>query len=201
MNRPTILIDVDGVLADFATPAVRWACALGAPDTLDARTLTHYDIAGYVPEQNRRKWWERVTGRGFCAALKPYTNAAESVLKLQRIGDVVAVTAPMDSPHWEYERRVWLKDVFGFHRENVISTSGKYHVPGDFYADDSIDHLTKWTFRWRATRRAFLIDAPYNVRTHINVARGSLPDFVTYVREYLATAAEHGQEVAHGLQR
>lgn len=191
MIRPTILVDVDGVLADFATGGCRWARVLGAPDSLTPATLGNYRIESYVPATARKKWWTRVTARGFCLSLKPMPGALEAVMELRRLGDVVALTAPMDSPHWSYERMEWLRDHFDFARENVISTSGKRWVPGQFFADDTIDQLQDWTDRWGSRGGAFLIDAPYNEGQLWPRGRGTLADFVAHVRSYIGAQREH----------
>lgn len=185
----TILLDVDGVLADFCTPAMRWAHALGADPSITADTLGTYAIDSLLHHTKRERWWTRVTARGFCLSLQPYPDAKRAVSQLQMLGDVVAVTAPMHSPHWADERRVWLRDHFGFDAHDIVSTAGKYWVGGDFFADDSAVHLAKWSMRWNTPNRAFLIDRPYNLAGDCAYPRGSLSDFVTYVRGFLQTSA------------
>jgi 5'(3')-deoxyribonucleotidase len=184
-----ILLDADGVLFDTCTAMMRWAHALGADESITAETLTTYAIEMLLPEDKRATWWQRVTARGFCAALRPYLGAVEAVNQLREIGDVVVVTSPMHSPHWAHERYVSLRDHFGFDRHNVISTAGKHWVAGDFLCDDSASHLAKWSHRWGTPNRAFLIDRPYNAAGGCSFPRGSLADFVTYVRGYIATSA------------
>lgn len=185
-----ILIDVDGVLAQTAAAMLRWAHALGADASITAETLSTYAIEHLLAEDKRRRFWERVTARGFCAALHPYDNAVEHVRQLRELGDVVAVTSPMHSPHWAHERYCWLRDHFGFDRDDVISTAGKHWVGGDFLADDSAVHLAKWSERWGTPQRAFLIDQPYNLTGDSAFTRGSLADFVSFVRVFLQTGAE-----------
>lgn len=192
-SLPVFLLDVDGVLADFCSPALKHARALGAPKSLQPATLDRYDMESYVHHSKRRQWWSKVTARSFCAKLRPYPGAIAVVSQLQTLGDVVAVTAPMDSAHWAHERMAWLRDHFGFTRENVISTSGKYHVGGDFLADDSIDHICKWAFRWGKPNRAFLIERPYNRATVLGYPSGTLDDFLGYVKTWLGTELQYAQ--------
>jgi len=195
-STPVILLDVDGVLADFATAAVAVARGLGAPD-LSVEALDRYDISTYLRVPARERYRERIRARGFCAALRAYPAAISAVLELRELGDVVAVTSPMPGGMtWAYEREVWLRDHLSFDRDHVISISAKHHVAGDFFADDTLEHVRGWSKRWSAPYRAFLIDAPYNTALRVQHPRGSLRDFVTYVRGYLATARDHSRDGA-----
>ena len=85
---PTILLDIDGVLADFVG-AVRRTCAevghnLTSPtahnftDNLPAPVYAHYVGAS--------------TQFGWCSAIEPYEGAYAFVADLHTLGDVVAVT-------------------------------------------------------------------------------------------------------------
>lgn len=170
---------------------LRWAHALGADPSITPESLSTYAIEHLLHETKRARFWERVTARGFCSALQPYPGSHELVQQLRRLGDVVAVTAPMHSPHWAHERCCWLRDHFGFERDDVISTTGKHWVAGDFLADDSAVHLARWSERWGTPQRAFLVDQPYNLAGACTYPRGSLADFLTYVRGFLQAAAQH----------
>jgi 5'(3')-deoxyribonucleotidase len=190
---PVILLDVDGLLRDFATPALGWAHLLGADRSITADTLTTYDIASLLHHTVRERWLYQVSKRGFCASLKPYPGTRKLVEQLRELGDVVAVTAPMPGgATWESESRAWLREHFGFQRDDVLSGSGKHWVGGDFFADDTATHLASWAFRWEGAHpsinyanRCFLIERPYNVDGACAFPRGSLGDFVTYVRGFL----------------
>lgn len=158
----TILLDCDGVLADFVSPALEIVHRLGGPKLLHDQ-LDAYDIGSVLDsEEARDELWHTVSEPGFCASLKPYPGALPVVQELREIGTVVCVTSPMaTSPTWAHERAEWLHDYFGFDRGQVISTSGKHYVAGDVFADDAAQHLARWRDRW-SDRRALLVDRPWN---------------------------------------
>ncbi len=192
MTRPTILLDVDGVLRNFARPALIYAKVLGGAVGVEPDTLSSYDIASLIPESARDRWWKHVSGRGFCAQLQPYPGAAQVVAELRDLGNVVALTAPMrDGMTWEYESRRWLREHFKFHADDVISAPGKWWVQGEFFADDLAHNLVRWRDRCRWRNRVFLIERSYNAEHRDQFPRGSLRDFATYVREYLATQEQY----------
>lgn len=183
MTRPLILLDCDGVLADFVTPALRVVAELGGP-TVAHDDLTQYDIGQLLPAELRAEFWRRVAVPGFCAGLKPYPGALECVFGLREIGDVVCVTSPMDAPHWAHERIYWLKEFFGFDRKTTISTSGKHWIAGDFLADDSIGHVDDWANHHASADgplRGCLIKRPWNGGDTTGM---TLPDFVAHVRRW-----------------
>lgn len=175
-----ILLDADGVLFNFVSPALEALHACGGPK------LTHDQLDRYAIEslletgEQRAEWWSRVTAPGFCAALAPYEGAAAAVSDLRGMGhDVVCVTSPMSTgATWAHERSVMLQKLFGFQRNHVISTSGKPWVYGHWLADDNANHCEDWQAKNSlrvAGARAVLIRRSYNDGAH------TLADFVELV--------------------
>ncbi len=179
----TILLDCDGVLADFVTPALRALERCGGP-RLAHDELDRYAIETLLHTQEQRAAsWAEVTAPGYCASLVPYEGAAACVDDLRGMGhDVVCVTSPMASLTWAGERATWLRDLLGFDRSHIVSTSGKRWVRGDYLADDNDGHCETWQKHW-PTGRAVLIKRSYNAGSH------TLADFVEIVR--LRTEALH----------
>ena len=106
-----ILIDMDGVLADFMGKAEK----LGL--TLDEAELTE----------------------GFFLNLPVIKDAVWGVLELDRMGHdlYVCTTAPWDNPSAWMEKRIWIEKVFGdvFNRR-LIMTHHKWMVEADILIDD-----------------------------------------------------------------
>jgi 5'(3')-deoxyribonucleotidase len=182
----TILLDCDGVLADFVTPALRIVAEVGGGPVLMHDDLTTWDIEDALAEDKRPAFWERVCAEGFCSSLLPYPGVKEALAELRGIGTVVCVTSPMaTSRTWQHERLHWLKDVLGFERDHVISTSGKSHVAGSYFADDKPEHVEAW--RKASGGVGFVIARPYNTGAKSALyrapRRGSLEQFVAMVRE------------------
>lgn len=162
MSRPVVLVDVDDVLADFYTSALRIVGEiLGCDVTAGPRTTWDIiDAFGFTDAQTAA--FKQAVGRSaFCASLVPYPGAREGIARLREIADVYAVTAPFHSLHWVSERDWWLAEHFGFTRKQIVHTDAKYLVTGDVFIDDKPDHIRRWAARH--TGAAVLWAQPYNV--------------------------------------
>lgn len=168
--KPIVLLDVDGVLADFLGGCLRVLRRFGVD--ADARHVTTWrieDALGLAAEQ-RHELMQAWARPGFCTRLEPYPGAVEGVHELRELARVYPVTAPMWScPTWEHERREWLVEHFGFDRADVINTHAKHRVDGDVLVEDRADTLAAWRVA-RIEERAqwahgVLWGRPYNERS------------------------------------
>lgn len=163
--RPTVLIDTDGVKADFLR------CALRVVKEVTGKAFTPedfktWDIFDTIGKEHEKACYAEFDKPGFCAGFQPYPGAIEGVKALQNIADVYAITSPMySSPHWMWERSQWLFEHFGIRFKNIYQCAEKYRVHGDFLIDDKLDHIVQWTRYW-AKHKLFvtglLWDQPYN---------------------------------------
>lgn len=158
--RPIILLDVDGVIADFTGKVL----SLG--DTVFGTSFTFQDVKTwdlfslFSPEQ-AQVLTNYICAEKFCYGIEVLPGAKEAVAKLRELGDVYAVTAPWwDSKHWLYERTEWLKKHFGFSNGSIVHTGAKHLVRGDVMIDDKPENLYDWSNKVKGL--SILIDAPYN---------------------------------------
>lgn len=164
MANPRLLLDVDGVLADFVS---------GYLDLVEVVTrrryhpeqVTQFDIGGSLgltPAESSEV--KRLLGesRGFCLALRMYEGAQDGVARLQQIADVYIVTSPWNScPTWTHEREAWLKKHFKIPHSRVTHTSAKYLCRGDVFVDDKVDAVIKWRSE-HPTSLAVVWNTPHN---------------------------------------
>lgn len=161
MRKPRVLLDVDGVLADFLTPALGILHRLtGRPWSADE--ITSWDIFDIVGRRWEEPFFEACNRPGFAANLDVCTGAKEAVGVLQEISDLYVVTSPMHhSPTWTYEREGWLRAHFGIAGNRIIHTSAKYMCLGDVLVDDRPYNVQKWRYE-HPNGLGILWDAPYN---------------------------------------
>lgn len=187
-----LLCDVDGVLADF-TGAV-----LSLVEAYTGRRYTRADVTswsyrealGLTPEE-----WRDVSAHisqpGFARRLEPLPAAEElrRLIASTPALDVQFVTSPWrSSPTWYADREAWLCDTFGRTQgRRVTFTSEKHHVAGDWFVDDSADHVRAWVEAQVIRRHpepwhAFVWDAPYNRGETRGVRVSSFADVMRHTR-------------------
>lgn len=143
----TILLDVDGVLADFVGAYLSLLeRELGIVATREQ--VTDFDIGaslGLTSAQSSQM--KRAIGscEGLARCLAVYPGAVFGLRELEKLGEVYIVTSPWNSnPTWTHDREHWLRANFGIPHSRVIHTSAKYLVRGDVFIDDKTTAVAKW---------------------------------------------------------
>lgn len=139
-----ILLDVDGVLADFTEGTRREILAVTGED-VPAHRFTDYNLLYAVGIRHReaiRGAWMR---QGWCASIPPYEGMKEAVERLRAHHEVFFVTSPFpDAQHWTWERTQWLKEHFGAGDRDIVFTHAKHVVRGDVLVDDKPSNVIEW---------------------------------------------------------
>lgn len=174
-KRPRILVDCDGILADFVASALKLINDhTGEDHTHDE--IVQWDVFKALGKKDIEHILDNaVANGGFCAALEVLPGSVSAIEKLRRRGDVFIVTSPYDAPNWVYERTRWLERHFGFHKKQIVNTSSKFVVSGDVLVDDSDKNLQEWLDH-HSQGLALLWDRPWN--------RQATPDGVHRVNDW-----------------
>jgi len=192
-----ILLDCDGVLADFTTAFLAIGNTL-AGTSYTVEDATEWDLALPGFEPYSRIIWDHVSAPGFARKLSPYPEAIEAVRVLRQLGRVRIVTTPIHSAehlircrgetfHWD--RLHWLYSHFDVQPCDVIFTAHKELVTGDVFVDDKLENVRDWiaVHGPKPHVRAFLWSQPYNAgfkSNHPKVLRtSSWQDVIAYVRK------------------
>jgi len=156
MSTPNILLDCDGVLADFVTGTI---CAHGIRDFDhdDVDCWAYYEKWGLTAAQ----FWDKCSGREFWETLPPYPWAVELYRKLSEIGEVTIVTSPPRDPEACTGKMNWLRAVLGIDPGQVFVGSRKSLMAR--YDNILIDDHTGNTDPFEAHGGAvFLFPQPWN---------------------------------------
>ena len=162
-----VLVDVDGVLADFPAAVLQfcntYGCAPGARpwvledvkehDILKALRLEHL--------QERLDTWCADTD--MCRSLPLYDGAQAFVEELKSFAEVVIVTASYGAvPNWNHARLAWLEEHFGIDKADVVFAKRKELVAGNMLIDDKLRNIDAWRNAWGHQGCAAVFDRPWN---------------------------------------
>lgn len=149
MSRPVVLLDVDGVCAQFS-PAVVEEINRILGTSHRPEHVRQWDIYTSldVPPEVTAEVDRHISSPFFCFNLEPYEGAREAVDQIREFADVVAVTTPWDSATWMRERELWLVEKLGFRRQDVVFTHRKWEQYGDVLIDDKVSTIERWVEQW-----------------------------------------------------
>lgn len=145
MRQRTFLVDVDGVLANFAKAFLAHANKVtGLHRTVE--DVLDWEMLKLYPADSWDEISAGVAQEGFCYGLEVLPGAREGIRTLRSLGTVLAVTSPWSSRSWCWERTSWLEDNFGFSSKDVLHVSGerKALVRGDMLIDDKASTVIDW---------------------------------------------------------
>jgi 5'(3')-deoxyribonucleotidase len=142
LKHRTILLDCDGVLADFLSTVLREANVFTSP-----LAITDWNLKKCLTVDEYDRVVDLLTHSNIAATMDVMKGAREAVDEFRRRGfGVVVLTSPwISNQTWEHQRRSWLKKHFEVKSSEVISTSAKHLVDGAVLVDDKVEHVEQWT--------------------------------------------------------
>jgi 5'(3')-deoxyribonucleotidase len=149
-----ILLDVDGVIANFCEGVDREIELLGHPRP----PWDSWELADNIPKAIEAGVMWALRQPGFASSLDPFPGAIEAVRDELEANKrpIVFVTHRMNgSPTWAHDREEWLKRHFG-PKLNIISTGDKFRVRGEWLVEDNAANLAAFV------GNRIMIDRPYN---------------------------------------
>jgi 5'(3')-deoxyribonucleotidase len=158
--RPTVLLDVDGPLANF-TRALLDECEALTGIHREVNEVDRWSVHecpwfaddaaafGVSVAELKARVEEAVTLSGFCSEIPVQPGAQEAVARISEVADVFCVTSPWwSSRTWMHERTEWLHKHFGIKSKHVIHAQTKHLIRGDVFVDDKPEHVVGWRDAW-----------------------------------------------------
>lgn len=171
MSRPVVLCDVDDVLGGYAMEVVRFANRYAGPDhPYTIEDVTSFDILGSLGCTHLgSRLVQHLIDTDYCLHMDILPGAQNFVRSLRRFADVVFCTSPHYSvPKWCHQRMQWLAANFAATKDEVILTSRKFQIRGDWLIDDKPEHVAAFQ-SWNGN--ALLFDRPWNRRVSFEALR------------------------------
>lgn len=162
-HQPIILVDMDGVIADFTSHLMHYAHEkLGAP-LLQLEQLDKFHSEECYPEEWRKTVSKLSDDEGFFDALQPIEGALEALKEMDACGlKVFICTAPKKfyhNPRCASEKHAWVMKHLGKEwTERIVLSRDKTLVHGTVLIDDKpdVEGVAKPT--WKHV----YFDQPYN---------------------------------------
>jgi len=143
-KRLRILMDIDGVVADFMATALDIVEKLSG-DRYHPTDFHAWDIFETIPREHELDFLDAFKVKGTCLGIPLIPGSKEGVDGLRARGDLYVVTSPMGCVEtWSHERDAWLKQHFEIPTSKIIHTSAKYVCAGDWLIDDKPANITPW---------------------------------------------------------
>jgi len=157
----TILLDMDGVLANFDQGHVDACIRAGIPRALHGEDRAEWDLLSTVPREDRARLLRLWHAPGFFRALYPMDGAVDGARTLRRQGhEVFICTAPLlNHATCAAEKIEWVRAHLGDDfAARVIITRDKTLIHGDYLVDDRPNIHGVHTPTWKH----LLFEAPCN---------------------------------------
>lgn len=145
--KPIVLVDCDGVLADFQGGMLELINnTLGTKYERRHWSSYYYETALSLTRiQQVNIESALMTDKYFVASLPPLP-LVQHMEELCRAAQVYVVTSPWPRhPTWASDRAAWLhQHVPWVPAKHIVQMHDKWHHHGDFLVDDKVETLAKW---------------------------------------------------------
>ena len=179
----TILIDMDGVVADLLD---KWLMVYNNryKDTITKEQITNWDASLAAKNCSSKDFYSIINEPGFFSDLKVIENSVEVTKRLQQAGHILYfVTAtPYDSLDAGFYKSKWVDTYFPhLTRKNVIQTHLKHLVKGDLLLDDSPSNLENFP------GLKVVFNMEYNKNARVDFRVGNWNEFEKLINSIQAT--------------
>lgn len=174
MTKHLFLLDVDGVGADF----YQAVADVVAPEQLN---LDIWDFTAKLSPAAKQRYLDATAqpSNPTPAPRQPSIScAASATSSLSRL--------PLKhTPTWTHDRKLWLAKYFDFNVDEIMSTSRKELIIGDFLLDDKYDNVDKWLLMWDRVyddghqRGLLWANQPHHEQHELGVSVGSRYGYMT----------------------
>lgn len=146
MDLERIFLDLDGVLADWATPAIR-ACGGDPATVFSSWPVGTYDLAEALGISTSAMWRAvDMQGAKMWATLEPYPWCGDLFGICEDLAPTTILTSPSTDPSAASGKTRWLQSVFGtgFRRYLIGPDKAACARPGAILIDDSDANCEKF---------------------------------------------------------
>lgn len=158
----TVLLDCDGVIADFVTSYLALLNRFGGTNYTND-DVSDWDIVECLrTPKHVEDAANSLISYDFCRGLSALSGAADGVKELMKVSDLYIITSPWGGcKGWTNAREEWLYQYCGIKSGRILHGSAKHLLDGDIFVDDKASTVHKWAAT-HPGRTAVIWDQPWN---------------------------------------
>ena len=161
-KKKDLLIDCDGVLADFS----KGICDMQSYGDLTPAGVDRWEIFDLLHPMDKRLALNVLGDADWWKSLSVIEGAKEGFEALRRKHNIFIVTSPWNvgdkvAKGWDDARREWLRREFDVPYYDVYIARGKERIMGDLLIDDKPGNILAYQ-NAHGPQSALLFDQPYN---------------------------------------
>lgn len=182
-KRPTIAIDVDGVLRNNLGLMVdmynkEFGQELKTSDIKEFKTEKSFPLIQGATGMTSSQWFFNLHAKELFLDAPSYPNVADDIKRLQEVADIVIITYQKDYTNKRYTLE-WLEKN-GIEPNGICFLRDKTVVHCDILVDDNY-----WNFWGTHVKHSVLVNAPYNESTDLaELKEKTHSDTVTRVNSF-----------------
>lgn len=147
MKRKAVAaVDVDSVLADFATPMLEHINKMFGTQYTNDHITDFYIEKNLIPMSESKRFWKSFGEEiRLHDILEPTAGSVDGLRELSEVAEVFIVTSPLATAHtWTHDRDIWLMKHFGIQKSKIAHIHEKFRIRSDLLIDDKIENVASW---------------------------------------------------------
>lgn len=152
MTKPTVLMDMDGVIADFDEQFFTRAIESGWSFDIEHRShqVSRW-LTDHMPHKHEKKQaWKMLGSGGWFRNLPVIEGSKQGMYELDKLADIWICTKPLDSdPTCLQDKRDWVAQHFPKFKNKLIITPDKSLIKGAVLLDDAPKMHWLETAEWK----------------------------------------------------
>lgn len=197
MNKPHILLDMDGVIADFHGTLIEvYNKDESNSPKVQLEQCTNFEFSKCLSKDIHARMLAIYMAPGFFSGIRPFSEAKSVVNELMTFTELEICSAPTKIFNEEtqkkqinaqcaFEKINWIHQHFSELSRSISLTINKYNYRADGLIDDALHNHAKWC-KAHPNGVGYLIDRPWNQTKRLprNCVRTTLIEVPALVKEH-----------------
>lgn len=193
MPKPVLLLDMDGVVANFAKTLIEeYNKTFNASLSLDQ--WTSFEVSHCFGKEAFDKMEPLYNAPGFFEKIEPYPGSLEVINDVAEKVHIEVCSTPTKlplsdgkrqlNPHCAFEKFEWIHKHLPVLSNNITLTTRKHLLQADVLVDDALHNIATWC-KSNPGGIGFLVDRGWNQTTNLprNCVRKNLSDLPAFLKK------------------